>query len=473
MTERSSSEVPTALIMKGGGIKGLAYVGAIRELQPYVQFNWFIGTSAGAIVAVLLGAGYTIRELEDILRTTSFKSFLDANPVIAIVNLFFFQGLYRARTFTKWLDDQLARKLKHPFRIKLEDLPYRVTVYACRRDDDPLRFDKEDPATRNKAAAFVARCSMSIPFLFAPEKEEGLNVLDGGMRYNYPVRDTAARSGTPFIGLYLGRRVYEGQIKTTLIGDILNIWAEASDVAALREYREQTIIIDPRPISTLDFSLDEIEKDFLLKAGRSAALEFLARAHPELSELSHQAELDTDQARQRVINLRLAKRTRFLRWLVLILAIAGTLVVLWRSVPGRIPSLNTFSKVTRLDLADKRLLDLVTENETAAQANPQNRTVICKIDWTTPYLHGADFFSINVDAQTYDVSGFVTGRANRDEDYAKNKRECRGAAHRLSCVVSAAYRTAYIFLTLRSPDNNFDTGLPCRNITSGGAGKRN
>jgi predicted acylesterase/phospholipase RssA len=464
MTETSTPDVPYALIMKGGGIKGLAYVGALRELQKYVRFNWFVGTSAGAITAILLGAGYSVDELEGLLKETRFECFLDANPFLAIINLFFFQGLYRARTLTKWLDDGLAHKLKCPFRVKLEDLPHRVTVYACRRDQDPLKYDKEDPATRGKAAAFVARCSMSIPLLFTPEKEEGLNVLDGGMRYNYPVRETVGKDETPFIGLYLGRRTYEGRIKTSLIRDILNIWTEASDVAALREYRKQTIIIDPGPISTLNFALSEIEKDLLLKAGRSAALDFLAQAHPELSALSSQAEIDTEAARQRVINLRRAKRTRALKKLVLLLAFAGALVGLWRSIPERSPAIRVPFKVTRLDLDDQGLLRLLAENETAAQAGAGNRTAICEIDWDPPSFHAADRFSITVDAQTYDVKGFVTGRASSVENYETNRRECNGNAHRLSCVVSTAYKRAYIYLVLRSSGDEFDTDLPCRNI---------
>jgi GTPase SAR1 family protein len=64
-----------ALVMKGGGIKGLAYVGAIRELNHYYNFQWFVGTSAGAISAVLLGAGYTVDELETILKEKNFRDF--------------------------------------------------------------------------------------------------------------------------------------------------------------------------------------------------------------------------------------------------------------------------------------------------------------------------------------------------------------------------------------------------------------
>jgi len=52
-----------ALIMKGGSVKGLAYIGAPRELEKYYDFDWFIGTSADAIAAVLLAAGYSAEHL--------------------------------------------------------------------------------------------------------------------------------------------------------------------------------------------------------------------------------------------------------------------------------------------------------------------------------------------------------------------------------------------------------------------------
>jgi predicted acylesterase/phospholipase RssA len=62
-TEQSINEEESkefALIMKGGGAKGLAYVGALQVLEQYgYKFTWFVGTSAGAITAVLLAAGYT------------------------------------------------------------------------------------------------------------------------------------------------------------------------------------------------------------------------------------------------------------------------------------------------------------------------------------------------------------------------------------------------------------------------------
>src|SRR5262249_28942010 len=46
---------PNILVMKGGGVKGIAYVGALETLEKYgYHFNHFVRTSAGAISAALL-----------------------------------------------------------------------------------------------------------------------------------------------------------------------------------------------------------------------------------------------------------------------------------------------------------------------------------------------------------------------------------------------------------------------------------
>src|SRR5262245_10146036 len=85
------TERPRALIMKGGGIKGLAYVGALETLTKKYHFNWFIGTSAGAIAAVLLGAGFGTEELEGILKNKNFGDFFDAKWYQQPINFIFYK----------------------------------------------------------------------------------------------------------------------------------------------------------------------------------------------------------------------------------------------------------------------------------------------------------------------------------------------------------------------------------------------
>jgi predicted acylesterase/phospholipase RssA len=276
----------SALIMKGGGAKGLAYVGALKELEKFFSFNWFAGTSAGAIAAVLLGAGYTSEELEEILYEKDFREFFDAGIFQGSLNLMRYWGIFTGDTFVDWLDGLLAAKLRSASRVRLGDLPKRVTIYASCRDNDTLIFDSSNPRDAHKYAAFAVRCSMAIPIVFTSPSIEGMRVLDGGVRNNYPVEALLKDNpGIKFVGLYLGQRTYEGHARKDradwLLGDLWSLWTESTDRRAIEKYKAQTVIIDCRPIKTLNFKLSKVKKDFLIQAGRAAALEYLATYVPE------------------------------------------------------------------------------------------------------------------------------------------------------------------------------------------------
>jgi predicted acylesterase/phospholipase RssA len=167
---------------------------------------------------------------------------------------------------------------------------------------------------------------MSIPFVFTPQRDQGLRVFDGGMQNNYPVGQLLkSNPGTEFIGLYLGH-YYEGMAKEPwLLSDMLSIWTESVDVEALKQHKEKTVIIDPRPIKTIDFNLTDKEKEFLLLAGKAAALRFLLKkgfpngpAEAEVKEVEEKtrklrAELQTLRAKSR--------RQRWIKGFILLLVI--------------------------------------------------------------------------------------------------------------------------------------------------------
>jgi NTE family protein len=68
------------LVFEGGGVKGIAYAGALQVLEAKGILNDIRrvgGASAGAINAVLVGLNYTLTEVESILKTLDFKRFMD------------------------------------------------------------------------------------------------------------------------------------------------------------------------------------------------------------------------------------------------------------------------------------------------------------------------------------------------------------------------------------------------------------
>lgn len=335
--ERSPKE-SHALVMKGGGIKGLAYVGALKELEKYYEFDWFVGTSAGAITAVLLAAGYTTEELETILSKTNFRKFLDARFYEFPANYRYYGGLYSGEEIKKWVDELLSKKLLGKTRgirqVLLRDLPKRVTIYASRKDQDVLEFDSKTRETWENPAAHAVRCSMTIPFFFQPPQHHGGDVFDGGLQNNYPV-DAFLRShpDTRFVGLYLTPEK-PGRImrRLRLLSQVLSILTESADIRALDAHFDDTVIIDPQPIGTLQFGVQGSEKDFLLKVGRAAALSFLANQNfpngPTLEAVTRAAE-EAEEARARVYEMRSRRRRRRLALILGTTLLLVAMAVTW------------------------------------------------------------------------------------------------------------------------------------------------
>jgi len=277
-----SSGTGWVLVIKGGGAKGLAYVGALEELDKHYTFDHYIGTSAGSIAAVLLAAGYSTAELKKLLEKQDFTHFLDANFWQGLSNGWSKGGMYEAESFNQWLEDLLHAKIDAPpAAMKLNQLPKgkRVTIYASQKDKRALIFDSAHPETANLPIAYAVRCSISIPYLFVPQSHGGDRVYDGGMQNNYPIGTLFEKSPElkqRFIGLYLGDEGFKWK-KKQITQDLLDILTEGNDKANLVDYYDQTIIINPDPISTLDFNLNQPQKDFLVAAGSASARRFLAK----------------------------------------------------------------------------------------------------------------------------------------------------------------------------------------------------
>ena len=102
------------LVLEGGGVKGIALVGAVSVLeQAGYTFERIAGTSAGAVVGGFLAAGIQAPELEDILRAVEWEEFRDGDlltklgPVGQSIALLRNGGIYRGDYFTDWFNRQL------------------------------------------------------------------------------------------------------------------------------------------------------------------------------------------------------------------------------------------------------------------------------------------------------------------------------------------------------------------------------
>jgi len=276
-----SNQHPFSIILKGGGVKGLAFAGALLVLEEHFSFNAFAGTSAGAIASVLLGAGYKPSELLDELSKKDFNDFKDASFLKSIVNFIAKKGFYPGDSIEKWIGKLLKDKIKEQLNeVELRDLPNHTIVYASRIKDGTLVFNSKGER-KETHAAYAARCSMSIPYFFTPKLIDGIRVYDGGLRNNFPLkRFVEDNSQSPFIGLYLKKSGAEKG--GWVLGELLNIAVDGEEVEIVDANLDKVVIIDTHPIATTDFNLTDDKKKFLVLAGKVGALEFIAKYHTDI-----------------------------------------------------------------------------------------------------------------------------------------------------------------------------------------------
>ena len=267
-----AGEYPYAVVMKGGGVKGLAFASALVELEKYFWFDRHVGTSAGAIAAILLAANYSPADLVGILQQKDFRQFMDARLWKIPFNLLFKNGLFPGEHFRTWIAGLIGTKSGKMAETKMSDLNGAL-LYASRWGTGTVIFDSSGER-KDTVAAFAARCSMSIPIFFFPQMVDGRRAFDGGMRNNFPLKKFLEdHPWKPFVALYLGKR--DDRNKRWLGSELLDIWMDGEERQTVDQHKSNVVVIDTSPIGTVDFRLNESEKQFLLNVGKAAALRFL------------------------------------------------------------------------------------------------------------------------------------------------------------------------------------------------------
>lgn len=188
------------LVFEGGGVKGIAYVGALDVFSDKGLIDSVErvgGTSAGAINAVLLALNYSYKETKDILWSLDFNNFLDDSWGVLrdadrLVHDF---GWYKGDYFRKWIGDLIKKKTGNS-----ESTFADIEALKPKRNFKSLYFMGTNLSTRfceifsaehtpRICVADAVRISMSIPLFFAAKRSARGDVyVDGGVLDNYPIK---------------------------------------------------------------------------------------------------------------------------------------------------------------------------------------------------------------------------------------------------------------------------------------------
>lgn len=318
-TKNGSTDKHVDLVFEGGGVKGIALVGALSVLEERgFQPQNIVGTSAGAIVATLSAAGYKASELRDIIGSLKFANLLDLAwedriPLVGTpLSILKDQGIFEGEYFLKLMGELLEAKGVRTFRDLIQPAyanqpryRYKVQVIASDITERQLLVLPQD-ATKfgirpdDLNVALAVRMSMSIPIFFEPvtfrNPQTGREhlIVDGGILSNYPIWlfDSSGVPEWPTFGLRLVEPEPTSPISDRLpepprirggvqaVVDYIKSLVQTTMEFHDRLYIEKADFARTIPISTLgvastDFGLPRDQVMLLYESGRVSAQAFL------------------------------------------------------------------------------------------------------------------------------------------------------------------------------------------------------
>lgn len=329
------------LVFEGGGVKGIAYVGAMKVLEKediLKKIRRAGGTSAGSINAVLFAAGFSNTETLNVLNKLDFNDFKDDSWGVLrdMQRLKNEYGWYKGDFFKEWIGDLLKRKTGSAnitFKALMEHTGKELYVYASNLSTNFGEVYSPEHTPRKRVVDAVRR-SMSIPLFFRAVRDDREDVfVDGGVINNYPVKlfdrekyleDQSLKRIPPYyqdeniklkakfpksstyiynketLGFRLDSAKEIGVFRDGQepphheIGNFLDYTMELiKTVLAVQDSQHlhsddwhRTVYIDTLGVGTTDFDLSDSRKRELVASGRKAAEDYLKWWADEDSDLA-------------------------------------------------------------------------------------------------------------------------------------------------------------------------------------------
>jgi NTE family protein len=192
------------LVLSGGGAKGLAHVGVLKQLEANgIPIDYIVGNSMGAVVGAMYAAGYSPRDIEQIVVSPEFQNwasgkvlpdktfnFLTSDPSPSSLRL----GLSIDSTFQARISPNLVNDLNLNFALARLLAPAAAAAkynfdnlfvpYRCLATEV---FTRKEVIQKSGLLADAVRNSMAYPLAFRPIRNlDGRYLFDGAVLDNFP-----------------------------------------------------------------------------------------------------------------------------------------------------------------------------------------------------------------------------------------------------------------------------------------------
>ena len=231
--------------LAGGGLKGLAHIGALKALEELgVKIDYLSGTSSGSMFATFYAMGFTTEEIKEktvanykMLTKIQKKPIFKAGVTYVTSGVAKVEGLIPGENIENLVKIIAEEKniinmneIKIPYAIATVDtISTKECIFLSKKFD--LKNDDID-YIYDAPIATATRASMSFPGVFTPCQYGKYNFIDGGTKDNLPVKILKDMGAEKTLALSFKIDEYEPK------EDIFAILLRTVDIFSLKDVRK-------------------------------------------------------------------------------------------------------------------------------------------------------------------------------------------------------------------------------------------
>ncbi|NDI87527.1 patatin-like phospholipase family protein [Undibacterium crateris] len=271
-TPTSSKTPKICVVLSGGGARGFAHIGVLKQLEAmHIPIDCIAGTSMGAVIGGLYASGIPASEIEKRLEKLKLNDIAldridrrqlpqsireedEQYPLGATLGLSengvrLPSGVVQASQFQELIQNWTSHLAPD---IKFDQLPIPFRAVATDLETgEMVVFDK---GALHKAI----RASMAAPGVFAPTEIDGRLLSDGGLVRNLPIDIARDMGADVIIAVNIGTPLMPRKQLQTLFNvsqQMVNILTEQNVNAQKAKLKDNDILIEPNlgNIGFLDF----------------------------------------------------------------------------------------------------------------------------------------------------------------------------------------------------------------------------
>lgn len=284
--EQQSHRKKVAVVLSGGGAKGVAHIGVLKVLEKAgIPVDIITGTSMGSIVGGLYAIGYNAHSLDSLVRNQDWTYVITDRENLKNQSL---SDREKQNTYFISTNTTVVRRNKNAGGLITGKNISELFNKLCVGYTDSLDFSRDLPIPFACVATDIInyeeydfhsgrlpqamRASMAIPAVFSPVRLDDKVLVDGGLRNNYPV-DIAREMGADIV---IGVSVSDHPMGYDDVWGTMSVLNQIINMNCKNKFDENKdntdlyLYVDPEGYTAASFSPTAI--DTLIQRGEDEAM---------------------------------------------------------------------------------------------------------------------------------------------------------------------------------------------------------